>query len=574
MRWYGRGIDRCHEVRRRLAYYVAKHGFEIGDYSLGDPTVRLYNVSRLKIGKYCSIAAGATFIMGGNHRTDTVMTGYFERQKIGPGEYPFTRGDIVVGSDVWIASNAMILSGVTIGDGAVVGAGSVVLHDVPPYAIVFGNPARVVRKRFSDELVAALLELRWWDLTPEQIQPLRPLLQSDHIREFVAECRKVKGLPPLQEAEKSAAPVERENAPIAVPSASSALSSADAVAFIQSEFPAISSADLNTPLDRLDVDSFGMLTLRTKLEQALQAPIEDPLWTSVITPADVIRIVTTAAPQDIRVTSATPVTQRRVYSLNLPQMALSGLSEAWLFKEVGDMHWSLITDGLRMPSSQVKDSRGNRLYATFTCFQMHSTAPLAAYVENETVAIDAKVSRYGSAMFFNNATVRGDGKSAQIRIMSIFSKFGEVGANTSLLKGQPKLPPDCEIPAVTELPEIGREYRAQRGAPFTPPIFECEYEIIPYHDINGVGLLYFAAYPIISDICAMRYAGRSVYAKFSTSSRQVFYFSNCDPDETLIYRIHRWRANEQSIELEDSISRKSDGVLMAYILTKKDRFPA
>src|SRR5881398_1170700 len=68
MRWYARGIDRAHDLRRRLAYYVARHGFEVGDYSLGNPTVRLYNESRLIVGKYSSIAAGATFILGGNHR--------------------------------------------------------------------------------------------------------------------------------------------------------------------------------------------------------------------------------------------------------------------------------------------------------------------------------------------------------------------------------------------------------------------------------------------------------------------------------------------------------------------------
>ena len=82
----------------------------------------------------------------------------------------------MIGSDVWIAGNAIILSGVTIGDGAVVGAGSVVVEDVPPYTIVFGNPARVVRKRFSDDIIAALLDVRWWDLSREQVNALRPLL--------------------------------------------------------------------------------------------------------------------------------------------------------------------------------------------------------------------------------------------------------------------------------------------------------------------------------------------------------------------------------------------------------------
>jgi acetyltransferase-like isoleucine patch superfamily enzyme len=140
MRWYGRSVDRRHELRRRLAFYVAKHEFEIGDYSVGDPTIRLHNTSRLKIGKYCSVAAGATFMLGGNHATAALTTSFLERPKgLGPAKYPYSRGDIVIGSDVWIGGNAIVLSGVTIGDGAVIGAGAVVVDDVPSYSIVFGK---------------------------------------------------------------------------------------------------------------------------------------------------------------------------------------------------------------------------------------------------------------------------------------------------------------------------------------------------------------------------------------------------------------------------------------------------
>ena len=135
MRWYRRGIDRRHHLRRQLAYYVAVHDFEIGDYSQGDPIIRFYNKSRLKVGKYCSIAASATFVLGGRHCTDTVTSHTLQPPAHGHGP---PQGDIVLGSDVWIAADALILSGVTIGDGAVVGAGAVVLNDVPPYGLAFG----------------------------------------------------------------------------------------------------------------------------------------------------------------------------------------------------------------------------------------------------------------------------------------------------------------------------------------------------------------------------------------------------------------------------------------------------
>jgi probable biosynthetic protein (TIGR04098 family) len=597
VRWHARSVPRRHQLRRRLAYYVARHGFEIGDYSIGAPAIRTFgDTARLKVGRYCSIAAGATFILGGHHRTDTVTTfplglafGALRRE-----EFPTSRGDIVVGSDVWIAANATILSGITIGDGAIVGAGAVVIHDVPPYALVFGNPARVLRKRFPDKTIATLLELRWWELDAAQVQELRPLLQSDDISGFVAACRKMKGLPPARE--ETVAATERNDTPEIL----HGTAAARVVALIRTELPAFSEDDLDTPFTRLAMDSFAMLALRTKLEQSLAAAIDDDWWQSVITPADVVRILARMecrsasrieqhasreernrylgerppGPPAARTVSAEPASEQRIYDVNMPQMALGGLSESWLLKEVGDIHWSLITRGLGLPSSRLTDADGNRLYATFTRVQLSSTVPLAVYAENETVTIDAKSSRYGAGMFFSDAAVKGEGRSALVRVMSSFSKYGEAGANTSLLKGQPEIPVRCAIPDHADLPEFAHEYRARRAREQAPPRFECQYEIIPPHDINGVGLLYFAAYPIINDICAMRFAGSAFARDFSTQHRDVFYFANSDPDETLIYRIHDWHADDAVVEMEASLSRKSDGALMACIVTAKRRVSA
>ena len=579
MRWYGRRIDRRHELRRRLAFYVFKHGFEIGDFSMGQAEIRLYNPSRLIVGQYCSVAAGATFVLGGNHPTDTVTTSYLDRQGIGPPGYPYSRGDIVVGSDVWIASNAMILSGVTIGDGAVVGAGSIVIEDVPAYAIVFGSPAKVVRKRFSDDVIAALLELRWWDLSREHVEALRPLLLGRDIAKFIDEVRKIRGLPPPAEAGPAAAAArDRTPATASAAAASPPISAAsaapfsgdDVLALIRKECPALGADDLERSFEDLDVDSFGMLTLRTRLEEASGKTIDDETWSSVATPADAIRIFSNVAPPRQRAHAAAVVSERREYQVNLPQMAAGGLSESWLFKEIGDLHWSQISKGLGVTSSQVRDVGGNRLLATFTRVQIDSTVPLTAYAENEPIAIEGNISRYGSSMFFNEATMSGEGKLARLRVMSSFSKFGEAATNISLQPAQPDIPAGCAIPALAALPEFADEYRLRRGAALAPPLFECEYSIAPCHDINGVGLLYFAAYPMIKDICAGRYAGPS-YADFSTLRRDVFYFANCDANDTVIYRIHRWQASDGGIEAEETLTRNSDGALMSYSLTTKSR---
>ena len=91
------------------------------------------------------------------------------------------KGDTIVGNDVWIGQNAVILPGVHIGDGAIIGANSVVGSDVPPYTIVAGNPARMIRKRFDDELIRLLLAFRWWDRSIEEINQLIPLLTSSDL---------------------------------------------------------------------------------------------------------------------------------------------------------------------------------------------------------------------------------------------------------------------------------------------------------------------------------------------------------------------------------------------------------
>ena len=95
------------------------------------------------------------------------------------------KGDIVIGNDVWIGYEAVILSGVTIGDGAVIGTRAVVTKDVPPYAIVGGVPAKLIRKRFDEDVISRLVELRWWDWDKERINCNLPAIQSGNINDLV-----------------------------------------------------------------------------------------------------------------------------------------------------------------------------------------------------------------------------------------------------------------------------------------------------------------------------------------------------------------------------------------------------
>lgn len=129
------------------------------------------SLPKIVIGKYCSIAKNCTFVLA-NHVMDRVTTApaprsiYSHRQGNTSG---FSRGNIIIGNDVWIGTRCMIMDGVTIGDGAICAAGSVVTKNVPPYAIVGGNPARIIKYRFSEDIIARLLAVNIWGRSSEEL---------------------------------------------------------------------------------------------------------------------------------------------------------------------------------------------------------------------------------------------------------------------------------------------------------------------------------------------------------------------------------------------------------------------
>lgn len=169
----------------------------IADSKFENHVTHLYewNGDKLIIGKFCQIAAGVEFVMNGaNHQMNAVSTFPFytlegwDMEPPKPSDLPL-KGDTVVGNDVWIGQNAVILPGVHIGDGAIIGANCVVGRDVAPYAIVIGNPARDLRKRFDDELIDLLLQFKWWDKSIDEINNLIPLLTDSDLENVKAELK-------------------------------------------------------------------------------------------------------------------------------------------------------------------------------------------------------------------------------------------------------------------------------------------------------------------------------------------------------------------------------------------------
>lgn len=172
----------------RLKDYSELVNSVLGEYSY----IAQYSiVNKSNIGKFCSIGHGSYIGLWEHNMVVTTHSFYLYESSggfvSGYKDYDKCSVETSIGSDVWVGANAVVLKGVSIGDGAIIGAGSVVTKDVPPYAIVVGNPARVIKYRFSDEDISFLLAAKWWDEPREILQKMvdeEVFLTTDKLRDF------------------------------------------------------------------------------------------------------------------------------------------------------------------------------------------------------------------------------------------------------------------------------------------------------------------------------------------------------------------------------------------------------
>lgn len=190
--WRAERKARMADFRLRREAFTTER-LVMGRCSYGEPLIPTYpgDASWVRVGAFVSIALDVVLLDGGNHRTDWVSTYPFRVMFGLDGAYedghPRSKGDVVIGNDVWIGRGARVMSGVTVGDGAVIAGYSVVTKDVRPYAIVAGTPAHEIRRRFDDAQVQALLDISWWDWPLEKILESVPDLCNENVDAFISE---------------------------------------------------------------------------------------------------------------------------------------------------------------------------------------------------------------------------------------------------------------------------------------------------------------------------------------------------------------------------------------------------
>ena len=365
----------------------------------------------------------------------------------------------------------------------------------------------------------------------------------------------------------------------------------DYLELIKSVIPEFNEEHLKENFQNVGVDSFDLVTIRILLENYIDKTIPDNDWMSFRSFYDVIRYCSNSKKQpEFSGKSASPIVYKQKITIGMPQMSICGLSENWLFKSLGNAHWEMLCEGLNTNSKELKDDIGNRLYATFVRIRFQSSQPLYKYNENEEIKISGAINRYGNGMYFSDfELVTSQNTLLDANLMTSFSIRKSVG-NEELVKSQPNVTNNL-ISRIEKIPDFGNEYRLIKKREqnaitlgdnvFTLDgnyVFQAEYNINPYYDSNGVGLLYFAAYPVINDICEARHFNTKKNARtrweetYFSLSRDVMYYANCNLSDTVIYQLNHWEIlQNDKLKISSSLFRKSDNQIMARLFSIKER---
>jgi probable biosynthetic protein (TIGR04098 family) len=245
----------------------------------------------------------------------------------------------------------------------------------------------------------------------------------------------------------------------------------------------------------------------------------------------------------------------------------------------------MLSKGLEQKTAAFKDDSSNRLYATFIRIT-YSCSQLQSFHENDTIDFNTSIERFGNAIYVSDISVRGEDTFVDAKLMTSFS--AREGNDNSKIEKSSISEKINHINEIQSAPDFLNNYRLLRKnlidkwivgnysfSLSTDVLFESKYFINPWYDINGVGLLYFAAYPIISDIALNKFfieklGNTDWIEKYSTVTRDINYFANCNVAETIIIRLDSFEIIEAGvIQISSSLYRQSDNVMLARVFTVK-----
>lgn len=356
---------------------------------------------------------------------------------------------------------------------------------------------------------------------------------------------------------------------------------------LQKEIPSIRESDLYVPLKETGINSLDLIVIRVALEKHFGFEISDIEWYKFQSLNEALNYFEKNKekfrPQKTEVRN---ITLSKSQEIRMPQMANSALSENWLLKELGDIHWSLLSDGLNKKSSELRDENGNRLYATFVRIN-YSISPLNHFRENNIIEFKAEIRGFGKNTYLSNISGMSNSDELNACLMTSFS-IRDNNDNSKITKSNPTVEAN-QIEQIRNTPDFLNESRLiKKGLLKDIPskygnfrldeesIWTCIYEINPYYDINGVGLLYFASYPIIADKCIVDYFKISKTIEnfenlYYTVFRDIFYLANCNSNDKVIFNLNRIEESDRQIKIISSLYRQSDNKLLAKILNVKQK---
>lgn len=358
---------------------------------------------------------------------------------------------------------------------------------------------------------------------------------------------------------------------------------------IQSVVPSFEEDQLKAPIKETGIDSLDIVVIRVAIEKYFGFEISDIEWYQFQTLTEALTFFNKQINRvEKRTIPSINIFSDRKQEIRMPQMANSALSENWLLKEIGDMHWELLSKGLEQKSSEFKDDSGSRLYATFIRIA-YSVSLLNLFLENEILYLKAEITRFGSNTYYSTLKGKCNEKNISGNLMTSFSQR-ELNDNSKFSKTNPYEKVN-HIEQLKNTPEFLNEYRLIKkgllneitSGNFNFKITEdviasIQYLINPYYEINGVGLLYFASYPIIADKCLYDFFKNNQEIEnfdivYHTVYRDIFYFANCNSNDHIVFHINGFEyIDENTLSITSSLYRQSDETLMAKIFSIKQKF--